>query len=117
MGLYIELLIDVDTGGEPYECKVWDGNITHNLTGMAHEVGIYKPLWRPNEFFNKINIYAGDLVEPLSSGLKNIIDSKERLMTMEPRNGYGSYDWLREFVTQYRDACKKYPKAKVYAER
>ena len=41
---------------------VYSANITHNLTKMADEAGIYECLWRPEE----IGITkAGQLIEPL----------------------------------------------------
>ena len=67
MSLDVQLKYEV----EPNEfITVYDGNITHNLAPMAEYLGLYKPVWRPDE--NGI-VYAKELVEPLKVGLNKML--------------------------------------------
>ncbi len=48
--------------------EVFSDNITHNLTEMADAVGLYKPLWRPDEIgITKANQLIGILAEGLQT--------------------------------------------------
>ena len=48
MSLDIWLEIEVDAGGkEPHKVELFSSNITHNLSKMAEEAGIYTALWHP----------------------------------------------------------------------
>src|SRR3990167_10589793 len=81
--------------------EVYSANITHNLTGMANEAGIYKHLWRPDE----INITkAGQLILPLREGLALLKSDPERFRKYNPDNGWGNYDGLVRFVQKYLGA-------------
>lgn len=89
---------------------MYKANITHNLAKMAEEAGIYYYLWRPEEIGISV---ASQLIEPLESGLNLLRDNPERFKVFNPANGWGTYDGLVGFVTEYLDACKKYPDAVV----
>lgn len=92
----------------------YSANITHNLTSMASEAGIYKALWRPEE----INISsAGQLIPILEEGLKKLGDNREHFETFNPSNGWGDYDGLVRFTRKYLKACKENPDAKVLVWR
>lgn len=89
-------------------------NITHNLTRMAREAGIYQHLWRPEE----IGITtAGRLIEPLTAGLALLRSDPERFRKLNPSNGWGSYEGLIEFVESYLRACEENKDAAVEADR
>lgn len=91
---------------------VWDYNITHNLNKMADEAGIYFALWRPEE----IGITkAKQLIEPLGDGLKKLLENPTKYKEHNPSNGWGDYDGLVRFVTEYIKACGQYPDANVRA--
>lgn len=94
--------------------KVYSDNITHNLTEMANEAGVYYALWRPDEKGWKL---AGDLIEPLHKGLANLRDAPNTFKLLNPSNGWGDYDGLVEFVESYLAACKKYPTATIEVSR
>ena len=95
------------------ECLFW-ANITHNLTSMAREAGIYKHLWRPEE----INItHANQLIAPLENGLELLQSDRDRFEALNPKNGWGDYDALVGFVREYLSACRKYPQAKISVSR
>ena len=93
---------------------VYSANITHNLTDMASEAGIYKHLWRPDE----INITkANQLILPLREGLALLKSDPERFMKYNPDNGWGNYDGLVRFVKKYLSACEEYPDADISVSR
>lgn len=93
---------------------IYERNITHNLNSMAEEAGIYKHLWRPEE----IGITeAKQLIDPLRAGLKRLTDDPERFKKLNPENGWGDYDGLVDFVTEYLAACEKNPDAEVRVSR
>ena len=89
-------------------------NITHNLNLMDEEAGIYRELWRPDE----INIeYAHQLIEPLSKGLEKLKSDPEYYKRFNPENGWGSYEYLVKFVTEYLQKCIIFPDSLVSVSR
>jgi hypothetical protein len=92
----------------PYRDTFYERNITHNLAQMAEEAGIYKHLWRPDE----IGItQASQLIEPLREGLDKLKCFPERFKPFNPENGWGDYEGLLDFVSEYLRACIQYPDA------
>ena len=90
--------------------EVYSRNITHNLTEMAEVAMIYKHLWRPEEIgISK----AGQLIEPLTNGLKVLKENPAVYKKFEPANGWGTYEGLVEFVEDYLKACIEHPNADV----
>jgi hypothetical protein len=94
--------------------EVYSANITHNLTRMADEVGIYYALWRPEERGWQ---HAHSLIKPLEAGLKELKANPNTYKLLNPENGWGDYDGLVEFVENYLAACKQYPNAKIEVSR
>lgn len=98
--------------GRPKE--IYRDNITHNLGPMAHAAGIYEHLWRPDE----IGITtAGQLVEPLRAGLDLLRSGPDRFRAFNPKNGWGTYGGLCDFVAVYLAACEANPDASVWVSR
>lgn len=94
--------------------EVYWANITHNLTGMAAEAGIYKHLWRPDE----IGITkAAQLIEPVSAGLALMVSEPSRFHAFDASNGWGTYRDFIPFVAEYVEACRKHPNADVRVSR
>ncbi len=93
---------------------VYSANITHNLNGMADEAGIYEALWRPDE--HGITT-AEQLIPLLAAGLALLQSDPERFKAFNPKNGWGNYHGLRQFVADYLVACKEYPSALVNVSR
>lgn len=92
----------------------FSANITHNLNTMAAAAGIYHHLWRPDE----IGITkASELIEPLAEGLALLRSDPERFKAFNPENGWGDYDGLVDFVSEYLDACLRNPDALVSVSR
>jgi hypothetical protein len=93
---------------------VYDRNITHNLNRMAGEAGIYDHLWRPDE----IGVTkAAQLIEPLRAGLRLLLEQPERFKVFDPPNGWGDYNGLCGFVSEYLAACEENPDADVSVSR
>lgn len=90
--------------------KVFGANITHNLASMAREAGIYEMCWKPEE----LNItHAHQLIPLLRGGLINLKLYPERFKAFNPENGWGNYEGLVEFMTNYLNACEAHPQARV----
>lgn len=98
--------------------EVWSKTITHNLTDMAKACNcdLYEVVWRPDELIKGV-VSASDVVEFLREGLDVLKSDKERLIQFNPSNGWGDYDTLVRFVTDYIGACENYPDAIVSVER
>jgi hypothetical protein len=95
-------------------CEVFQANITHNLTAMSEEAGIYKHLWRPEEIGIKT---AHQLIAPLQEGLTKLLLEPERFKKFDPPNKWGSYESLVKFVSDYLAACTASPSAAVKVSR
>lgn len=94
--------------------EVYSTNITHNLTGMAAEAGIYKHLWRPEE----IGITeAGELIAPLRAALELMKQNPERFKKHNAPNGWGTYKHFVPFVEEYLAACVETPHATIRVSR
>jgi hypothetical protein len=92
--------------------EVFENNITHNLNKMADAAGIYKECWHPGELgITK----ARQLIEPLAAGLEKLRADPSHFKAFNPSNGWGNYEGLCRFVSEYLDACKAYPDADVRA--
>jgi len=89
---------------------VYTANITHNLSYMAKEAGIYECLWRPEDIGISI---ASELIEPLIMGLRKMKSDPEIFKVFNPSNGWGNYEGLVSFVEEYLNACKQFPEAEV----
>ena len=111
MSLDVYLSVEVDTGGaEPYWVRLYDANITHNLSRMASEAGIYNALWHPHE-----NGYtkAGDIIPVLREGLTLLESYPERFKKFDSPNGWGRYIHFVPFVREVLRACEEYPDADI----
>ncbi len=93
------------------ETEVYQGNITHNLCKMASEAGIYEALWRPDELFPLPS--AKDLIPTLRGGLDLLKSKPEHFKKFNPENGWGDYNGLVNFVTDYLNKLESYPDARI----
>jgi hypothetical protein len=99
---------------ETKPCEVYSANITHNLGDMAHEAGIYRHLWRPEELGIE---RARELIQPLKDGLSLLLANPAKFKAHNPDNGWGSYEGLVKFVAGYIEACEQNPDARVDVSR
>ena len=115
MGVAVFLLSDVDTGNSEHtKVEHYSRGITHNLGRMAEEAGIYKAIWRPEE----IGIErAEQLIPLLQAGYTKLAADPGYYKQFDAPNKWGVYDDFLPFVKSYLDACKKFPKTRVFAER
>jgi hypothetical protein len=97
-----------------YNPKLFWKNITHNLTEMADEAGIYHALWMPNEHGFE---YAHQIIPILEKGLKKLNKSYQYFTKFEASNGWGSVDGLIKFTDDVLHACKEYPQSKIRVSR
>jgi hypothetical protein len=106
---YEQQVVEVEVPQQTFEY-----NVTHNLNTMAAKAGLYEPLWRPEEIGIEL---ASQLIDPLRKGLDVLKADPAFFKTFEPKNGWGSYDGLVKFVTEYLAACELNPHAHVIASR
>lgn len=99
---------------KPMPTQVFERNITHNLSHMAQEAGIYQHLWRPEELGITT---AQQLIEPLTKGFELLRSDRTRFTALNPRNGWGDYDGLVNFVDKYLAACIEHPDAVIGVDR
>ena len=100
----------VDESGK----ELYSRNITHNLTDMADEAGIYQCLWRPEE----IDItHARQLIEPLEKGVALLATHKSTFERFNSPNGWGMWEHFLPFCADYLQACRDHPDAWVKVSR
>lgn len=117
MSLDLYLVAYADTGAaEPYRCVVWRGNVTHNLAAMAEAAGLYRVLWRPEECDPPV-VLARDALSLVRAGLATLVSHPSEFRKHNPGNGWGSYEGLVRFTTEFLAACEEHPLAKVEADR
>lgn len=95
-------------------CTVFDANITHNLSEMAREAGIYDHCWRPEEIGIKV---AAQLIAPLQAALGAMEADPERFKKFDASNGWGCYRDFVPWLRNYLAACEKHPDAQVHVSR
>ena len=99
--------------------EVYSANITHNLNKMASEAGIYECLWRPEEKYQSEdgNVYARDLIEPMSKGLELMKRNPAVFKAFNSPNGWGLYEHFVPWIERYLAACIANPNAIVNVSR
>lgn len=108
IGDFVEMSLDVTLYRDGEE--VFDANITHNLGDMASEAGIYDCVWRPDE--NGIT-RAGQIIEPLRTGLHKMIEQPTHFKQFDASNGWGKYEQFVPWLAKYLEACIANPDASV----
>ena len=93
---------------------LYEANITHNLTRMASEAGLYFALWGPEE---RGWTKARDLIEPMTAGLRTLESDESRFRVFDAPNGWGRYEHLVRFTRAYLAACVEHPDADVRVSR
>ena len=105
----LDVYLKNETGEELYS-----RNITHNLTDMADEAGIYQFLWRPEE----IGItHARQILDVLSFGVALLATQKARFEKFNSPHGWGMWEHFLLFCADYLQACRDHPDALVKVSR
>lgn len=99
--------LEVDTGGAEKVAITESINVTYNLGPMLRAAGF--PPWR-----DLIGASAIEAAGVLNGVLTRLDADRDRLVAEHtPANGWGSWEWAREFVQRFRDDCAAHPKATI----
>jgi hypothetical protein len=108
VSLDIELVASVDTGGaEPFTAHIHEQNITHNVSPMWREAGVYEALYESH------GRRAGDFLPALRAGVGIMRSNPSRFTRLNPSNGWGSYDTALPWLEAWLRACEEHPKATI----
>lgn len=89
---------------------LYTASITHNLSLMAKAAGIYREVWRPEEYgITK----ASQLIEPLERGIKWLKENQVEAERLNALNGWGTYNQFIPWLGEYLKACRKTPDADI----
>lgn len=94
-------LIDPSTKEEIYAT-----NITHNLTEMAKECGLYNVLWRGSGV-------ADNNIKTIRLGLCKLVSDPIYFKTFNPPNNWGDYNAFVLFVMGILEMCMQYPTSEI----
>ena len=89
-------------------------NITHNLSEMASEAGIYECLWRTEE--NGFET-AGQIVEPLRKAIADMKARPDHYRQFNAANGWGAYKDFLPWLEKLLPVCEANPGAAITAGR
>lgn len=96
---------------EKNETELMSKNITHNLSGMWKEVGVYDALYLSE------GKTANEVLPILEEGLEEMVNEPERFKPFEATNGWGLYKnavtWLSELISEF----KKHPNGVIGVSR
>lgn len=86
---------------EKVETEVVSKNITHNLSIMWKEAGIYDALYLSE------GKMANEVLPLLEDGLKVMVSDPERFKQFDSANGWGLYKhavpWLSELISAFKE--------------
>ena len=93
-------------GGE----QVYEANITHNLTKMAAEAGIYIYCWHPDRAGCRL---ACEISGPIRKALALMKADPPRFEKFNSPNGWGLYEHFVPWLERYLEALEEHPKATI----
>lgn len=99
-----DIYLHVD-GGAGYGVCAFDRNMTSNVAPMWREAGC--------DLRDLKGVLAWRAVDSLSAAIDNMTNYPADYRKMEPANGWGDYEGCLKFLTEIRDACRKYPTAEI----
>ena len=98
---------------ETQPVTVHSSNITHNLSKMARELGVYYGLWREFPCAEKGTL-AKDLILHLHRAIRKLEENDDDYYKkFDAENGWGTTDDFLVFLKELKEACLDYPDAKV----
>lgn len=95
------------------KCDVFEANITHNLSIMAGNAGVYDACWHPENIADEPT--AADIIPILEEGIKKLESDPEYFKQFDAKNGWGTYDDFVPWLKRYLEACREYPDATIRA--
>ena len=114
MSLNVSLTLDVCPHCGRGDDDVFSANITHNLSRMAAEAGIYEEVWRPEEVGV---VSAEQLVSPLTRAIARMKARPDHYRQFNAENGWGLYKHFLPWLEKLLVACAQWPEAKVRTSR
>lgn len=94
--------------------RVFDANITHNLTHMAEAGGFYREVWHPEDFgITK----ASQMIDPLRRAIAWMVANKREAEKHNAKNGWGMYEHFLPWLRKYLAACEEFPDADIEVSR
>lgn len=117
MSLRVKLYYPVPDHPDPEaRYEVWEHDITHNLGRMARHVGLYDPMWRPEEMVPPVTT-SDEALPLLVAGLDSLRARVAEVRQYEPPNGWGTVVDLLLMAERYIEACRQFPKARIWTWR
>lgn len=118
LNIYLQDVIELKCScGQSHDVPtniVYEANITHNLTAMADEAGIYQAIWRPEENnFKK----ASDIFDIVDKGVRDMDKRPLHYRKFNSENGWGTYEDFVPWLEDLRDALEEYPNAIISVSR
>lgn len=93
------------------EGELFHTNITHNLSVMFDEAGVYQILWHGD------GSVAGDVLPELERGLALMRAESARFRRFNAPNGWGTYEQAVLWLEKVIEACRANPKGKLRCNR
>ena len=90
--------------------EVFDADITHNLSLMAEDAGIYQAIWHPEEIGAT---HAKDISALVKAGLEKLKSDPKHFKKFNASNGWGKYEDFVSWVEEYLKALEEYPEAEI----
>lgn len=107
MSWNISLEILAGTSGETAEL-FWR-NCTYNLAPMLCEI------FQDKRGINSINMLTADeAAKKIYKAVQFMNDNREELEKLNPKNGWGSFEGLRDVLVELMEACFKYDLCTVF---
>lgn len=91
--------------------EVYSGNMTHNVTDMWREAGVY------NALYNSHGLKAWLIIDQLAAGIGDMVTFPEKYKNMDSENGWGTYDRALPFLIEVYKNCKKNPGARIEIDK
>lgn len=108
MSLDIYLEVSIDTGGkEPFVAEIHHQEITHNVSPMWREAGVYEAIYKSD------GRAAGEFLPAIRAGVGIMRSNPSRFSRLNPPNGWGDSEGALRFLEGWLRACEGHPKATI----
>lgn len=86
-------------------------NITHNVSNMWREAGIYDLL------YNSEDVLAKDIIEGLETGYLDMKNRPAHYSQFNSDNGWGTYPDALDFLKRVISDCYEFPESTIYISK